>query len=181
MDKVLEFCPQRIQKMKCTMGPSTRNQLAHFQTLMSNQQPGKTKLIASNLLLKLFATDSFSKTLWGFWSRLLSVDTNSLSMWSNYPFFIFLCPKIVSVNYPNSIGKILATSQNFSMFFENIAKSKNVCFLFHKNIFILSYGNCDTNKKPIFVISEDFFHNSHPKLLICIINSADKKVISCSI
>ena len=66
----------------------------------------------------------------------------SLSKWSNYPFFIFLCPKIVSVkipntlNYPNSIRKILAMSQNF---FENIAKSKNLCFFLHKNIFTLFY------------------------------------------
>ena len=69
----------------------------------------------------------------------------SLSKWSNYPFFIFLCPKIVSMkipntlNYSNSIRKILAMSQNFSMFFENIAKSKNLCFLLHKDIYILVF------------------------------------------
>ena len=34
-----------------------------------------------------------------------------------------------TLNYPNSIRKILAMFQKFSMFFENIAKSKNLCFL----------------------------------------------------
>ena len=61
----------------------------------------------------------------------------SLSMWSNYSVFIFLCPKIVSKqypwkktespNYPNSIWEILAMSQIFSMFF------KNLCFLLNEN------------------------------------------------
>ena len=58
--------------------------------------------------------------------------TYSLSKWSNYPFFIFLCPKIVSVknpntlNSPNSIRKILA------MFFEK--PNPKTCVFYLKNL-----------------------------------------------
>ena len=73
----------------------------------------------------------------------------SLSKWSNYPFIIFLCPKIEfkqypwkkpnTLNYPNSIRENLAMSQTFSMFFKNIAKFKNLCFLLHKIFSILVF------------------------------------------
>ena len=33
-------------------------------------------------------------------------DTLSLSMWSNYPLFIFLCPKIVSKQYPRKKTRV---------------------------------------------------------------------------
>ena len=69
-----------------------------------------------------------------FW---LCAESYSLSKCSNYPLFIFLCPKIESkkypwkktesLNYPNSIWEILAMSQIFSMFF------KNLCFLLNEN------------------------------------------------
>ena len=69
--------------------------------------------------------------------------TYSLSKCSNYPLFIFLCPKIESknypwkktesLNYPNSIWEILAMSQIFSMFF------KNLCFLLNENSRCLNF------------------------------------------
>ena len=58
-------------------------------------------------------------------------------------FSFFYVPKNVkkpnTLNYPNSISKMLARSQKFSMIFENIAKCKRLCFLLHKNIFILEF------------------------------------------
>ena len=75
--------------------------------------------------------------------QLAQLLSNSLS---NYPFFIFLCPKIESIQYPgkNRVPELSKQypgnfGQKISMFFENIAKSKNLCFLLHKNIFILVF------------------------------------------
>ena len=83
------------------------------------------------------------------WYIYLQIKSYSLSKCSNYPLFIFLCPKIESkqypwkkpntLNYPNSIRENLAMSQTFSMFFKNIAKFKNLCFLLHKIFSILVF------------------------------------------
>ena len=84
--------------------------------------------------------------------------TISLSMWSNYPFFIFLCPKIVSVKKPPWTIQIVSVTfwlspKNFLRF----SKSKNF-FLLHKNIFTLVFF--DKNLITYFLTYSQNFSDS---------------------
>ena len=84
----------------------------------------------------MFQYRKFSSTNMSFLSNMSCLQTtliNSLSKCSNYPLFIFLCPKIESKQNPRYHLDSPRTIQIVS------EKFKNLCFLLHRNIFILVF------------------------------------------